>query len=77
MDLAVLYVQERREKDMRRLADQIFPLFRSEDMYRETTAALLSFQQPGDVARLLDDLSGWVMRTRSENNPPALALLPE
>ncbi|MES1243903.1 MAG: hypothetical protein ABUT39_20035 [Acidobacteriota bacterium] len=78
MDLAVLYVQERREADMRRLADQIYPLFRSDDMYRETTTALLSFQQPAgseDVARLLDELSGWVARTRSEKNPPALVLL--
>jgi tetratricopeptide (TPR) repeat protein len=76
MDLAVLYVQERREADMRRLADQIYPLFRSDDMYHETTAALLSFQRPGeDVARLIDQLSGWVARARSEKNPPAL--LPE
>lgn len=77
MDLAVLYVQERREADMRRLADQIYPLFRSDDMYQETTAALHSFQQPAgseDVARLLDELSGWVARTRSEKNPPALVL---
>jgi hypothetical protein len=75
MDLAVLYVQEKREADMRRLADQIYPLFRSDDMYRETTTALLSFQQPAgseDVARLLDELSGWVARTRSEKNPPGL-----
>lgn len=77
MDLAVLYVQERREADMRRLADQIYPLFRSDDMYQETTAALLSFQQPAgskDIASLLGELSGWVARTRSEKNPPALVL---
>jgi hypothetical protein len=77
MDLAVLYVQERREADMLRLADQIYPLFRSDDMYQETTAALLSFQQPSgdkDVDRLLNELSGWVARTRSEKNPPALVL---
>ncbi len=77
MDLAVLYVQEKREADMRRMADQIYPLFHSDDMYRETTTALLSFQQPAggeDVGRLLDELSGWVARTRSEKNPPALVL---
>ncbi|HET9225709.1 MAG TPA: hypothetical protein VFR31_03520 [Thermoanaerobaculia bacterium] len=77
MDLAVLYVQERREADMRRQADQIFPLFRSDDMYRETATALQSFQQrtaPEDAARLIDELSEWVERARTEKNPPGLAL---
>jgi DNA helicase II / ATP-dependent DNA helicase PcrA len=77
MDLAVLYVQERREADMLRQADQLFPLFRSDDMYRETATALQSFQQqtrPEDTARLIDELSGWVERARIEKNPPALAL---
>jgi len=77
MDLAVLYVQERREADMRRQADLLFPLFRSDDMYRETATALQSFQQqtgPEDTARLIDELSGWVGRARTEKNPPALAL---
>jgi hypothetical protein len=62
---------------MLRQADQIFPLFRSDDMYRETATALQSFQQqtgPEDTARLIDELSGWVERTRTEKNPPALAL---
>ncbi|HVG09544.1 MAG TPA: tetratricopeptide repeat protein, partial [Thermoanaerobaculia bacterium] len=77
MDLAVLYVQERREADMLRQADQLFPLFRSDDMYRETATALQSFQQqtgPEDTARLIDELSAWVERARNEKNPPALAL---
>jgi tetratricopeptide (TPR) repeat protein len=77
MDLAVLYVQERREADMLRQADMLFPLFRSDDMYRETATALQSFQQqtsPKDTARLLDELSDWVERARTEKNPPGLAL---
>jgi len=75
MDLAVLYVQERREADMRRQADLIFPLFRSDDMFRETAAALQSFQQPAgreDAARLVDDLTAWVERARTEKNPCGL-----
>lgn len=79
MDLAVLYVQERREADMRRQADLLFPLFRSDEMYRETATALQSFQQqagPGDTARLIDELSGWCGRARNEKNPPGLALPP-
>ena len=77
MDLAVLYVQERREADMRRQADLLFPLFRSDEMYRETATALQSFQQqtrPEDTARLIDELSDWVERARTEKNPPALVL---
>jgi tetratricopeptide (TPR) repeat protein len=77
MDLAVLYVHEGREADMRRQADQLFPFFRSDGMYRETAAALQSFQQrtgPEDTARLIDELSGWVERARIEKNPPGLAL---
>ena len=77
MDLAVLYVHERREADMRRQADQIFPLFRSGDMYRETATALQSFQQktgPEETARLIDELSEWVERARTEKNPLALVL---
>lgn len=77
MDLAVLYVQERRGADMRRQADLLFPLFRSDDMYRETATALQSFQQRTgreDAAQLIDDLSDWVGRARTEKNPVALVL---
>ncbi len=77
MDLAVLYVQEGREADMRRQADLLFPLFRSDDMYLETATALQTFQQktgPEDTARLIDELSDWVERARTEKNPPSLVL---
>ena len=75
MDLAVLYAHERRESDMRRQADQLFPLFRSDDMYRETTTALLSFQQRTgreDAALLIDELWGKLLEAWVEKNPPAL-----
>ncbi|HYN20812.1 MAG TPA: UvrD-helicase domain-containing protein, partial [Thermoanaerobaculia bacterium] len=75
MDLAVLYAHERRESDMRRQADQLFPLFRSDDMYRETTTALLSFQQRtsrDDAALLIDELWGSLLQAWAEKNPPAL-----
>jgi tetratricopeptide (TPR) repeat protein len=76
MDLAVLYTAEKRGADMRRQASQMLPLFRSEDMYRETLLALVSFKDGGarrEPDALLDEVSVYLSRTRREKNPPALA----
>lgn len=76
MDLAVLYTSEGRGADMRRQTGQMLPLFRSEDMYRETMVALVSFQE-GHVRRtttgLLDEVGTYLSRAWREKNPPALA----
>jgi len=76
MDLAVLYTTEGRAADMRRQTDQMLPLFRSEDMYRETMVALLSFQE-GQARRepsgLLHDVGSYLSRAWQEKNPPTLA----
>jgi hypothetical protein len=76
MDLAVLYAGERRGPEMRRQADQMLPLFRSGDMYRETVVALLSFQQTqgkAETAGLLQELGGHLRRAREDKNPRGLA----
>ncbi|MDP9121533.1 MAG: tetratricopeptide repeat protein [Acidobacteriota bacterium] len=76
MDLAVLYAGERRDADMRRQAQQMLPLFRSGDMYRETVVALQSFQRrdsSGHPTGLLHELGSYIRRAREEKNPPALA----
>lgn len=75
MDLAVLYAREGRGQEMRRQADQMLPLFRSENMYQETLVALLSYP-PGkrpEPARLLEELETWIGRAWKEKNPQALA----
>ena len=76
MDLAVLYANEGRRAAMRRQADQMLPLFRSETLYRETVMALLSFQQSAGErapAELIGELGSYLDRTRQEMNPPGLA----
>jgi hypothetical protein len=76
MDLAVLYTSEGRGADMRRQTDQMLPLFRSEDMYRETLMALLSFQgghSRREPAGLLREVGTYLSRAWRDKNPPALA----
>lgn len=76
MDLAVRYTSEGRRTEMRRQTDQMLPLFRSEDMYRETLMALLSFQDGSarrEPAGLLDEVGTYLSRAWREKNPPALA----
>lgn len=76
MDLAVLYANGGRATEMRRQADQMLPLFRSQDMYRETMLALLSCYQDGqrpEPARLLDELGSYLERAWREKNSAQLA----
>ncbi|HSS52318.1 MAG TPA: tetratricopeptide repeat protein [Thermoanaerobaculia bacterium] len=75
MDLALLYAGESRGDAMRRLADQMLPLFRSGAMYRETMVALLSFQKDAEKissADLIRELGSHLQRVREEKNPPGL-----
>jgi tetratricopeptide (TPR) repeat protein len=75
MDLALLYAGESKGAAMRRLADQMLPLFRSGAMYRETMVALLSFQKDAEkisAADLLRDLGSQLHRAREEKNPAGL-----
>ncbi|HKH46450.1 MAG TPA: tetratricopeptide repeat protein [Thermoanaerobaculia bacterium] len=75
MDLAVHYVREGRGPEMRRQAEQMLPLFRSDDMYQETLVALLSFPEGKrpPASRLLDDLETYIVRSWQEKNPRSLA----
>ena len=66
---------ERRGTEMRRQTDQMLPLFRSGDMYRETLMALSSFDPSTrrNPAALLDELGGFLDRAWQKSNPQALA----
>ncbi len=44
-DLALLYVREGRVADVKRLAEEIFPIFLAQDVHREAVAALMLFQE--------------------------------
>ncbi len=75
MDLALLYAGESKGAAMRRLADQMLPLFRSGAMYRETLVALLSFQKDAEnlsAADLIRELGTHLHRVWEEKNPPGL-----
>ena len=76
MDLSVLYAREGRGADMRRQAEGMLPLFRSEDMYRETLLALTSFQDDRahrTAAALIEELDSHLGRAWQEKNPAGLA----
>jgi len=78
MDLAVLYTSEGRRSEMRKQTDQMLPLFRSEEMYRETLMALLSYQGGNarqEASGLLDQVESYLGRAWREKNPPTLAHL--
>jgi tetratricopeptide (TPR) repeat protein len=45
LDLAVLYARQGRAAEIRRLAAEIFPIFRNRDLRRESMAALLVFRR--------------------------------
>jgi tetratricopeptide (TPR) repeat protein len=76
MDLAVLYTAEGRGEEMRRHTCKMLPLFRSEDMYRETMVALVSFQE-GRGRRepdgLIEEVGAYLSRAWQEKNPSMLA----
>ena len=48
LDLALLYARQRRTADLKRLAEEMVPIFSAQDVHREATAALVLFQ---DAAR--------------------------
>lgn len=73
-DLAQLYARENKAAAMRRQAEQMLPLFRSQEMYRETMVALLSYREDKRETRhLLADLGTFLDQTRLEKNPQVLA----
>lgn len=73
-DLAQLYARQNKGTAMRRQAEQMLPLFRSQAMYRETMVALLSFREDKrEPRRLLADLGAFLDQTWREKNPLVLA----
>lgn len=56
LDLAGLYASQGRASEMRRVAEEMLPIFRSRDLHREAIAALIAFQQAVGVERVSSDL---------------------
>ena len=56
LDLAGLYAAQSRTEEMRRLAEEMLPIFRSRDIHREAIAALIVFQQAVRMEKLSSSL---------------------
>lgn len=75
LDLAVLYAQEGRTDDLKRLAEGLVAVFESRDVHREAIAALIMFQHACERERLTVQLArhlaGFLRRER--RRPPAVS----
>lgn len=78
LDLALLYAEQGRHRDVLRLAEQTVPLFAAQDVHREALAALLMFQQAAReeavTVRLVEQLAARLQQVRYD--PRVLAELP-
>lgn len=68
LDLAKLYAQEGRTADLKRIAEEIVPIFEAQDVHREAAAALMLFQDAVKAEqvtlRYLIELSRYLERAR-------------
>lgn len=75
LDLALLYVQENRTAEVKRLAEEMVPIFMAQDVHREATAALLLFQEAARLeavsATMLAELVSYLRRVESPAQDPA------
>jgi tetratricopeptide (TPR) repeat protein len=71
LDLAVLYTAQGRAAEVRQLAAEILPIFRSRELHREAIAALLALQQASRMetrsARLLAEIRDHLDRARRDS----------
>lgn len=70
LDLAGLYASQSRPEEMRRLAEEMLPIFRSRDIHREAIAALIVFQQAVRMEKLssglLDEIRSFLRLARTD-----------
>jgi tetratricopeptide (TPR) repeat protein len=68
LDLALLYTGQGRHAEVRRLAEELIPIFQSRDVHREAIAALIVFQKAAEMERvtlgLLHELSEFLRKCR-------------
>jgi tetratricopeptide (TPR) repeat protein len=69
LDLATVYAREKRPAEVKRLAAELLPIFRSREIHREAIAALLCFQRAAEMERvtlsLIETVSSYLERSRS------------
>jgi tetratricopeptide (TPR) repeat protein len=70
LDLASLFAQLGRTAEMRRIAEEMLPIFQSRDVHREAIAALIVFQQAVRMERvssgLLKEIGLYLQRARHD-----------
>jgi tetratricopeptide (TPR) repeat protein len=77
-DLTLLYLREGRTADVKRLADEIVPIFQSQDVHREAVAALRLFQEAARQEQLtVQGVREYVKYLREARTDPSLAFQPE
>jgi len=74
LDLARIYAHQGRATEMRRLAEEMLPIFQSRDVQREILAVLIVFQKAAEMERvtldLVQELSAYLVRCRETNAIP-------
>jgi tetratricopeptide (TPR) repeat protein len=74
LDLANIYTRQGRSAEMRRLAEEMLPIFKSRDIHREALAALLVFQKAAEMERvtlgLIREVSSYLKETRATAGAP-------
>lgn len=63
LDLAMLYAQDRRTEELKRLAAEIGPIFEARDVHREALAALVLFREACQEERLTPQLADQIAQT--------------
>lgn len=70
LDLAILYAQEQRTGELKRLAVEIMPLFEARDVHREAMATLVIFQKACEQERLTVQLATQLAAALRREPPP-------
>lgn len=68
LDLAVLYLEQGRTAEVRRLAEEALPVLLAQDIHREAMAALIAFQQATELERatprMVQQVAAYLYRAR-------------
>ena len=68
LDLAAVYAAQGRTSEMRRLAEQMFPIFESRDVHREALAALVVFREAAQAEQatlaLVQEIGAYLRQAR-------------
>jgi len=69
LDLAILYIQEKRTSELKRLAVEIMPIFEARNVHREALATLVVFQRACEQERLTIQLATQLAAALRRNQP--------